>query len=684
MREAFQKLETPVSAEAAADKPSPLEKKGLDKPASPEKQEPVKPEKEAGSHEVEQFLDKEAEILAAYGLRGDITLERSDKGWAFDFENKRLMYDPNFFIERGYSLKETLFATTHELMAHYGELMRDPEFVLREARRYSQSKPHLHILYNIFEDVLGNRRIVSELPFLDETRTTLYREKMFPQTDYTDQSSHVQFVYGFIRESMVSGEPVKLGPEARQALEELRAFGKDKTDVLDLVTTPTIDPRDRFRIMRSVIEPIYEKLYRSDLEKERQKQGEGEGKEGEPKDQEGPPQGQRESEGKSGEKKESEKKGKKRRWPWQKKEEEQKGGGEPKKEQKGGGRSAERKAMEEAVKKFKKEYEAYENTHPEPLSPKDEEKIKEVLKEIAEKKGGLPSLDRSILEQWAKEHGVSPEDVIGYRNEFHEIEPLIKELREVFKKIVSKRLRERMRLSPQLQKEGEELEEGTLAEVYAESRAGGEPRAFREMERRKREEMGYGVLDMTLVNDLSGSMEEGGKLEMDRKSKTLFLESLADFQKEIQEAEFESGMSLGLEVRTETRAFGDFGDAELKALSPALTEKDRIGIWKKLHRADGGTPDYLSLEAVLKEITPEYEKELKDKTRRRVVVVLSDGASQDQERYMKSFKELEKRGIIMVDLGMLTSARPGAEVIEDIKKLPQAVQKVILKYIQDL
>jgi len=626
MRESLQKLETPVSAEAMADKP-----------ASPEKLESEKPEKEAGAHEVEQFLDKEAEILAAYGLRGDITLERSDKGWAFDFENRRLMYDPNFFIERGYNLKETLFATTHELMAHYGELMRDPEFVLREAKRYSQAKPHLHILYNIFEDVLGNRRIVSELPFLEETRTTLYQEKMFPQTDYTDQSSHVQFVYGFIRESMVSGEPVKLGPEARQALEELRAFGKDKTDVLDLVTTPTIDSRDRFHIMRRVVEPIYERLYRSDLEKE--------------------------------------------------KEEEKKDGGEPKKEQKGGGRTAERKAIEEAVKKFKKEYEAYEKTHPEPLSPKDEEKIKDVLKEIAAQKGGLPSLDRSILEQWAKEHGVNAEDVIAYRNEFREIEPLVQELREVFKKIVSKRLRERMRLSPQLQKEGEELEEGTLAEVYAESKAGGEPRAFREIERRKREEVGYGVLDMTLVNDLSGSMvEEGGgaKLEMDRRSKTLFLESLADFQKEIQEAEYENGMSLGLEVRTETRAFGDFGDAELKALSPALTEKDRIGIWKKLHHAGGGTPDYLSLEAVLKEISPEYEKELKAKTRRRVIVVLSDGASQDQERYMKTFKELEQHGVIMVDLGMLTSARPGAEVIDDIKKLPQAVQKVILKYIQDL
>lgn len=248
------------------------------------KEEIPKKESEIDAQAVEDFLNKETEILGAYGLRGDITLERGDNGWAFDFQNRRLVYDPKFFIERGYNLQETLFATTHELMAHYGELLRDPELILREAKRYSQ-KSHIHLLYNIFEDVLGNRRIVAELPFLEKTREALYREKMFPQTDYTKNASHVQFAYGFIRQMMVPGEPVQLGPEAQAALDKLRSFGSDRLDVLDLVTTPTIDPKDRFRIMRTIVEPIYRELYEKDLEEE--KKGGKNGKDG--KQSEGSP-----------------------------------------------------------------------------------------------------------------------------------------------------------------------------------------------------------------------------------------------------------------------------------------------------------------------------------------------------------------------------------------------------------
>ena len=657
--------------------------------------------KETAPSEVESFFDKEAEILGAYGMRGDIEISRGNNGWAFDFQNRKLIYDPNFFVERGYNLKETLFATTHELMAHYGELLRDPEFVLKEAKRYTEQKPQLHVLYNIFEDVLGNRRIVAELPFLEETRSTLYKEKMFPATDYRklkdprtgeeqELSSHVQFVYGFIRQMMVPGEKVTVGPEAQEALDKLRNFGDDRTDILDLVTTPGIEPRDRFKLMRQVVEPVYLELYRRDLEKETQKQGGGQNQESQEQPSGGPQQ--------EGKPREQQGEGKKDKKWWErlkKKKGSEKGADQKEKAQDGGGKKKEREkeaaARREAEKKFGEQYRTYEETHPEPLSQKDEEKIMKTIEEIVKEKGGKPSLDRSILEQWAREHDVSPEDVIGYRNEYEDIAPLIAELREVFKKIVMRRLQKRWKVKPQLEREGEEIEGGAVAEAYVESKSGGEPRAFREMERKEREEEGYGALDMSLINDLSGSMNEGSKLNMDRKSKLLFLESLADFQKEIEEAEYENGASLGLGVRTETRAFGDFGDAELKKLSPELSEKDRIGIWKRLHQAGGGTPDYLSLEAIMESLTPKEEQELKEKIRRKVLVVLSDGDSENAERVQKALTALRAKGIIVLGLGMTESGqavretyKPDAEVIEDINKLPQAVQKVILQYTKDL
>ena len=648
---------------------------------------PPKQEGEVDPSRVEEFFDKESEILGAYGLKGDVTLERGSNGWAFDFQNRKLIYDPSFFAERGYNMQETLFATTHELMAHCGELIRDPELILKEAKRYSR-KEHLHLLYNIFEDVLGNRRIVGELPFLEETRTKLYEEKLFPQTDYQQNASHVQFAYGFIREMMVSGKPVELGPEARQALQKLRAFGEDQIDILDLVTTPAIEPKDRFQIMRNIVEPIYLEIYQKDLEEEKKKGGKkdsGQSGDGNPTNQ--PPQ-----EGKSGQPDKKQGSGKdKKKW-WQSGKGKDKGqpkpGNEPGKPTEGKGDESGEK---EAKKKFQKEYQPYKDSHPEPLKPEDEEEFKKTLESLAAKRGGTPSLDRAIIEQWAKEHGVDAEDVLGYRKEYGEIATLVAELREVFKQIVSKRLKERWKMSPQLETEGEVLDEETLAESYVESTAGGKPHAFREISRTKKEQEGYGSLDMTLVNDLSSSMNEGSKMPMDRKSAVLFLEALADFQKEIRDAEYESGVSLGLEVRTETRAFGDFGDVELKPLSPDLSEKDRIAIWKRLHKGTGGTPDYLSLEAIEKSLTPEYEEELKSKRKRKVIVVLSDGESQDAARVQRSCEKLRQRGIIVLGFGMTASGqavketyKPDAEVIEDIRTLPKAMQKVILKYTQDL
>ena len=195
---------------------------------------------------------------------------------------------------------------------------------------------------------------------------------------------------------MVPGEAVQLGPEAQTALDKLRSFGSDKIDILDLVTTPTIDPKDRFRIMRTIVEPIYRELYEKDLEEEKKSgksKDQGEGSPTDTKVSDKPQQGQ----GSGQEKK---------KWWQRKKEEPQEGKGKEQQPGKGGDKkSSERAAREAAEKKFKKEYKTYHDGHPEPITHAEEKQIKKLMEEIVAKKGGQPTLEQNILEEWAREHG---------------------------------------------------------------------------------------------------------------------------------------------------------------------------------------------------------------------------------------------------------------------------------------
>src|SRR3989344_1456885 len=145
------------------------------------------PRKPQTEDEYEKFFDEEANFLAAHGMRGDIVVRRGSGGWSFNYETRVLNYDPNYFRERGYNLKETLYATSHELLAHYRRLSENPTLCIREWRRvvaigttengvqYLRT-PHLKLLLNIMEDIAGNRQIVAGMPFLQETQIKLYRE----------------------------------------------------------------------------------------------------------------------------------------------------------------------------------------------------------------------------------------------------------------------------------------------------------------------------------------------------------------------------------------------------------------------------------------------------------------------------------------------------------------------------
>jgi hypothetical protein len=689
--------------------------------------EPIAP----NNDDIEEFLNDEKALLSSLGLSGDVSLERMNDPkmiMGVDPKTKKIYYNPDapYFKENGYDLRGKLFATGHELVAHVKELDRDPEAYLENFDRiHEPGKEHLGFLHNIFEDAQGNRTLVSKLPFLEEARRDIYVKRLFPSNDFRKDPEHMQFAEGFLREAMVPNDPVLVSDKARAAIDSLKKFGADEMNVLDIVTSEELTVKDKHRIMKNIVEPIFEKLREEDIKKEKEKKESKDGKSGdkdeEKKEQDSGGEGKEGEEGKEGKeddkKNEKQKDGKNGKKGEEKKDQDSGGGkegdeNEGSKSGKGGDKSGEKKnkgnkdkdknggegkggndeeVTKEILERFKEQYKKFEEKNPRFLSPEDQKALHEAMKEAAEKRkkeegGSKPKYDpeEEYLKNWAKEHGLDYKDVKSYRKEFGLVQGLVSEMREAFKKIAARRMKQRWRQSRVLETEGEELAEETLVSAVLESAAGGEPRAFRDIERREYPMKNYGALDMTLLADISGSMSDDGKIEMERVVEILFMEALDDFKRVILETEREYGESADLSLRTEVRGFGD-GDEEMKPLSSEFTEAERIGVWKKLHNANGGdTKDYRSLEAVLTEITPEDAQAIREKKRRKVVVVCSDGASGNESKYETARAKLEAMGVIVVEFGMLTSARKGATVINDLSLLPRKMQEVILKYSEDL
>ncbi|MFA5831766.1 MAG: hypothetical protein WC878_08140 [Candidatus Paceibacterota bacterium] len=737
------------------------------KNAAVRENEPIVP----NNDDIEEFLHDEKALLSSIGLSGDVSLERMDDPkmiMGVDPKTKKIYYNPDapYFKENGYDLRGKLFATGHELVAHVKELDRDPEAYLENFDRIHESgKEHLGFLHNIFEDAQGNRTLVSKLPFLEEAKRDIYVKRLFPSNDFRNDPDHMQFAEGFLREAMVPNDPVLVSDKARAAIDSLKKFGENEMDVLDIVTSEELTVKDKHRIMKNIVEPIFEKLREEDIQKEKEKEKEkqkdgksgdkskdkqeqdsnGEGKEdGEGEEKEEDKKNEKQKGGKSGdkskdkkdqdsndenkedgeEKEESkdEKNGKKGEGKKDKNagdEGNENGEGEENGEKKGsksgksGGKGEKEKQekdstgedkndgkgkegnddelTKEILERFKEQYKKFEEKNPRFLSPEDQKALHEAMKEAAEKRkkeggGTKPKYDpeEEYLKNWAKEHGLDYKDVKSYRKEFELVRGLVAEMREAFKKIASRRMKQRWRQSRVLETEGEELAEETLVSAVLESAAGGEPRAFRDIERREYPMKNYGALDMSLLADISGSMSDEGKIEMERVVEILFMEALDDFKRVILETEREYGESADLTLRTEVRGFGD-SDYEMKSLSPEFTEEERIGIWKKLHNpSSNDTKDYLSLEKVFVGITPEDAQAIREKKRRKVVVVCSDGASGNETRYETARAKLEEMGVIVVEFGMLTSERKGATVINDLSLLPRKMQEVILRYTEDL
>lgn len=256
----------------------------VERKAMVEPQEPSQPPNLGGKETVRTFFADEERILSDIAGGTPFTFKRGD-GWSIDPETGDATYEPKFFEEKVYTPSQALFGAFHEIKCHLVETAEllgteDGQRAYQRLKNRREAKPRVHIWENCRTDVKGNQAIMQFAPALAGEVETVYKEKLWPETDLTSKPRHLQFMYAILREAMVPDQEVAINPEVREAINKLRNV--KGRDVISLSTDPTLEPDKALRLSERYIEPVIEELYQEDLQdKQNQQSGQGQG-EGEP------------------------------------------------------------------------------------------------------------------------------------------------------------------------------------------------------------------------------------------------------------------------------------------------------------------------------------------------------------------------------------------------------------------
>lgn len=639
------------------------------------------PEETAGklSPTSKRFFELNKDFLENYAGDSSLQIKPSPKGlgtFAVDLEKGVLYAEPRFFGERGHGTDETMVLTLHEY-EHFREMRellseKGGEQVWRKHIAKFKAKKRFSIMDNCFDDVKINRTVVSRAPSLLETRRKLWAEKMFPDADFSSLPKHIQFCYALDRKLNVSDEQVKVSEEVQAELDKLEAIKNSAgVSVLDYASDPRTPMSVRLKLQELYLEPILEKLFEEDVKDKEDKGKGGEGSEGEGEESTDESEGEESGEKDSGDEKKK-----------------------PKSKPKKGGKTGKEKPKN-PEDYFRDEYNKWDKEHPETVSWKD---IERATEEFIKNKKGEKSAEQLAEEAYAKAEGVTAEELREYRRFRQTIEEIknpetdesvVEKLRKIFRKIVAER-KKRVPSSKLPVAEGEILI--YPAEAVVQIQAGvREPEVWQTIEQKERPKELYGNFDAVLVFDRSGSMDEGGKKKEQRKCGILGLEALKEFSDLIDEER--ADLQYDLNVRTEAWTFGDDAQVEmLKPLGKEMTERQRVLIYKTLANTPGdSTKDFLALEKIFAAIPEEDWEKIRRKELRKIIVVFSDGESDNSAKVQEICGKFRERGTVVVGVGITNSGKaaettyaPDGQVCEDASKLAVVLGGLLEKFIREL
>lgn len=658
--------------------PSPASKEGkkpLVHQTEGEEPEGNKAIESAAEHkEAIEFVNRHRDLFEHYA-RGQVDFKPAPPGlntFAYDLKEDTIYINSRFYQSQGLSDEKTAFATLHEI-EHFQEKLdllkeKGGDRVFDRYLTRIQKSGAYKVMDNCVADIRENKTVVAKTSstFAD-VEHTLYTEDLFPQTDFTDKPKHVQLSMALLREARVPGEECTVAPEVRAAIDEIKSVrNSGGTRLTDIIAHPETPMSVRLRLQDKFIWPKVEKLLEEDMSEEQKGEGDG-GGDGQSDT------GQGDGHGKEGK---------------QPTKGDEKGGkpGKRGKPTKGTGKKG------DPNEKFKGVYEEADKQMPHAVPVEEQKKA---LKEWKDGRGN--PLDRADQE-YANQLGVKKEELQQYRSIAEQLnkainpetnQSVIDELRALIERIIANRKKERP--APQYPtEEGEFLVDP--AELVSQVKAGNwEPKVWETQEIRMERGKRFGEVEITLVGDRSTSMNEGQKGPEQQKAAVLLMEALKEFADRLREEA--TNVEKPLAVRSEVYSFqSSVEDATpIKRMSEELTERDRITVAAKLGTSSGSTTDFVPLEAIANSMSEETRRAIEGGELKKIVIVFTDGGSDDKARVSRALERLRAAGIVVVGVGIteagspaLTTYAPGARLAETAERLPVVLGDVLKEHLADL
>ncbi len=655
-------------------------------PESGEKEKPREPAEY--QREAQAMVDSYRRFFQTFAQDVSLRFRLSDKFY-IDLENGEVNLAAQWFAERGYSREQILWANLHEL-SHFRDLAEDPkrmmenfDYVQAQAKKtgamilqkwvqkYGASDPTFidrlkkqqptsrkdpqktmnaaeraayqihHTFYNIFDDVYVNNLVARKAPRYEPGTAggnqvdALYRDKLFPKTDYAQLPRHMQFLYKLLREEMVPGEEVQISDEVKAALEEKVAFQGKEYMAREIVEN-FIKPRgrrdtkagQRYFVLQKTLEPIFGELLKKDLDE----------------------------------------------WDPQK----------PHKQKGGKGKGDD---SPEDANPFSGDYKDWNDNNPDQFDDNDikewadkaeiDKKNKEA-EDMAKKadegktaeekaKAGQEKIDQT----WCEKHGVKSETLRQFRKIEAEVAPYLEELTKLWQRIIFGSTRKIEREMAGHFKMGSELDIEKTIEEWPQIQKGDIEKAevMQKMVSKENLIERPELIRLRLVGDMSGSMNEA-KRHVLQQCFVLLLSSLREFETHLNLTR--SQTKTKLEVDTEGWIFGDEEKKIKKLRAESNFEDEQVEIVKiveHLQNTIGNTYDNTALEKIIEEITPEERNKIAQERIMEMIFEITDGGSSDAAAARRAVDTLD-------DISVIARAFQIGETSEEEKATFNAVWNV--------